>query len=489
MKNRLSFNRKSIRFKLWSYFTLFAILIVSLIWLLQVVFLNQYYEEMKLREIYKLAASLNKEYDLSKSDFLLQLKVDEYCAQSDTFIRVEDGYGHAVVVPVFTEGNTPTYLYSIQATKLRDELNAGSESKITHIAPEIDESNKKTLTYATYMYKADDSAAESDNIRNSRILYIFSPLYPVNSTISIIRRQLVYITIISLLLALSMGLYLAMRISRPIRDITRSAAEMGKNNYSVKFHGSQYEEINDLAETLTLASSELEKTDMYQKDLIANVSHDLKTPLTMIKSYAEMIKDLSGDNPEKRNIHLSVIIEEADRLNSLVDDMLTLSKMQRRKIILDVADFDLAACVSHLLESYTIFSEEEGYTFYFEDPGPMFVHGDESKIKQVVSNLVNNAIKYCGEDKVVFIEIKKVSKKIRLEVTDHGQGIPADEINHVWDRYYKASTHHVRSTEGSGLGLSIVKEILTMHKAEFGVDSELGEGSTFWFELDEADLE
>lgn len=306
----------------------------------------------------------------------------------------------------------------------------------------------------------------------------------MKSTVGILRVQLVYITIIATLLALALALYLASRISRPIKNITRSAAEMGKGNYGVKFQGGHYTEIVELADTLTNASRELEKTDMYQKDLIANVSHDLRTPLTMIKSYAEMIRDLSGDNPEKRASHLAVIIDEADRLNVLVNDMLNMSRMQNRTITIERSNFDLKTTAESLLASYDLLAEQEGYNIKFNCAGPMIVNGDQAKIKQVLSNLITNAIKYCGEDMVIIINIKKTGKKVRCEVIDHGAGIAPDEINHVWERYYKSSTHHVRPTDGSGLGLSIVKEILTLHKANYGVHSKVGKGSTFWFELD-----
>lgn len=137
---------------------------------------------------------------------------------------------------------------------------------------------------------------------------------------------------------------------------------MGKGNYGVKFQGGHYTEIVELADTLTNASRELEKTDMYQKDLIANVSHDLRTPLTMIKSYAEMIRDLSGDNPEKRASHLAVIIDEADRLNVLVNDMLNMSRMQNRTITIERSNFDLKTTAESLLASYDLLAEQEGIT-------------------------------------------------------------------------------------------------------------------------------
>ena len=112
------------------------------------------------------------------------------------------------------------------------------------------------------------------------------------------------------------------------------------------------------------------------------------------------------------------------------------------------------------------------------------VNGDEEKIKQVIANLVSNAIKFCGDDGAVIVTIKRHGKYVRLSVQDHGAGIHPDEIEHIWDRYYRASSNTVRTTEGTGLGLSICKEILTLHKADFGVDSTPGKGSTFWFQLE-----
>lgn len=221
-----------------------------------------------------------------------------------------------------------------------------------------------------------------------------------------------------------------------------------------------------------------------KKDLIANVSHDLKTPLTMIRSYAEMIRDLSGDNPEKRNTHLHVIIDESERMSHLVSDMATISAMQTKKIVLEKTAFDLSAVSASILASYDIYQEQDGYDFVFNAPKDCLVFADKDRIAQVISNLTTNAVKYCGEDKYIALTIRKIGRKYRLEVSDHGPGIKPEELPHVWERYYKTSTNYVRETSGTGLGLSIVKEILMLHNANYGVESKVGQGSTFWFELD-----
>ena len=164
--------------------------------------------------------------------------------------------------------------------------------------------------------------------------------------------------------------------------------------------------------------------------------------------------------------------------------------MQRRTTALERTGFDISALITEILKPYEILADQEDYIFYWEIPTePLIVDGDEQKIQQVISNLLNNVVKYCGEDKQIIIEPHKLRGKLRIEISDHGNGIAPEELSHVWERYYKSSTHHVRPTDGSGLGLSIVREILTLHNADYGVESKLGEGTTFWFELELAKKE
>ena len=221
------------------------------------------------------------------------------------------------------------------------------------------------------------------------------------------------------------------------------------------------------------------------RDLMANVSHDLRTPLTMVKSYAEMIRDLSGDIEEKRNEHLKVIIDESDRLNALVNDILTLSAVQAGTLELKKQVFSVRDAFVSILKPYEIL-KDDGYGIQFNCRTDVLVKGDRERIKQVIANLVSNSVKYCGADKKVFINVKWWGQKVHCEFVDHGEGIKPEELSQIWERHYKSSSNHVRPTKGSGIGLSIVKEILLAHGARFGVESKVGRGTTFWFELDVA---
>jgi len=464
----LRFNFKSIKFRVWMSFLLYAGIIMAVMWFLQVFSLNNYYEDMKIKETENTATQIASQYKSGDDQGFIK-KVRELSNDDDMYIRVDE---NGVTVYPSDVSELPYTNYIATARTLL--LQSGYKSVSKSIKNKT--TSRSTLIYATYLDK-----------NQTTIMYMISPLYPVSSTKKIIRNQLVYIMIISLALAFILSFYISSKISRPITDITKSARKLADGQYGTTFHAEgQYTEIQNLADTLNKTSYELEKASLLQKDLMANVSHDLRTPLTMIKSYAEMIRDLSGDNPEKREKHLQVIIEESDRLNVLVTDVLELSRMQAGTSQIRIASFNIRDTLDQLVNPYHVLEMQEGYKIQLNCPPEQYVLGDEDKIKQVISNLLTNAVKYCGQDKSVFINVKHWGKIVHLEVIDHGMGIKPEELPYVWERYYKSSSHHVRTTSGSGLGLSIVKEILQLHKSKFGVESKVGKGTTFWFELEAA---
>ena len=224
-----------------------------------------------------------------------------------------------------------------------------------------------------------------------------------------------------------------------------------------------------------------------QRDLIANVSHDLRTPLTMLKAYAEMIRDLSGDNPKKRNEHLEIIINETDRLSLMVNDILDLSKLESGKQKITPSEFEISSKLSEIIDRFTGISERMGYKIQFTPDKECTVFCDAVKIEQVIYNLINNAINYTGEDKQVFVRQINASNGIIIEVEDTGEGIPPDKIKLIFDKYYR-SENHKREVVGTGLGLSIVKAVLKLHNYDYGVRSKIGKGSVFWFRISNKDV-
>lgn len=440
------------------------------IWATQVLFLNTFYQTMKERSTQNLMRHIETAYNKYDTNGFINTIAD-LASNNDVFLYINYMDGTPLVT---TASGAPAAHHSEDIRKVNETMLAENSTSVSIIIKEHKE-DQNTLACGQILSASD---------KPMMIAYVISPLFPMASTISILKKQLLWVTGLSLILAALLAIYLSNRIATPIRNITKNATRLAQGEYGITFQGGHYTEAAELADTLTHASIELEKSTSLQKDLIANVSHDLKTPLTMVKSYAEMIRDLSGDNPEKREKHLEVIIEEADRLNTLVSDLLVLSKMQSGAIVLNTEQIDIKKEIDNVLMYYKLLWEEDGYKINISCDDNLVVTGDLAKLKQVFSNLINNALKFCGEDKTVNITITKKGRYALCQVQDNGVGIPADELPRIWERYYKSSSNMVRSSSGSGLGLSIVKEILSLHKAQFGVDSTVGKGTTFWFKLE-----
>ena len=245
-----------------------------------------------------------------------------------------------------------------------------------------------------------------------------------------------------------------------------------------------YLETRELAATLNYAAGEIAKSDSLQRELIANVSHDLRTPLTMISGYAEVMRDIPGENSPE---NLQIIIDEAGRLSELVTDMLDLSKIRAGTKTPEMSFFDLTETIREVMLRYDKLISHDGYKISFVQECEAFVNADRTMMLQVVYNLINNAVNYTGEDKRVTVTQqiceRDGERRVRISVADTGVGIPRDQIPLIWDRYYKIDKVHRRAAVGTRLGLSIVKGILRMHNAAYGVESCEGHGSVFWFEL------
>ena len=263
---------------------------------------------------------------------------------------------------------------------------------------------------------------------------------------------------------------------------------MSKGDYDIVFDTDNgIDEINELALTLNQARDELSKTDELRRELLANVSHDLKTPLTMIKAYSEMVRDLTYDDKEKRDSNLNTIIDETDRLALLVNDILELSKIQSNVGELNIDSFDINKMIVSIINKFDYLKERDNYIFEYKENKNIMVYADKQKIEQVIYNLIGNAINYVGKDKKIIIKLINNDKKIKVEITDHGKGIDKEELNLIWDKYYKVDKKYKRNNVGTGLGLSIVKNILISHNSAYGVMSKKNKGTTFYFELNKSD--
>ena len=464
--------KHALRYYISVYFIVFTIFILALLWVFQYFFLQKYYRSARIRAVSDVGDMLVEAYRNGELESGMKRAAfdNSMCIvltdSSEMLIRGENNLGSLSYFMLDRLNSSGFNMHN-----LKQELESGGSDQITKIIKSESLRSEEILLCRKFQSEG-----------SSYYLYIESSINPVDSTVSIIREQLIYITIIIAELAFIITLFISKRISDPIVNLKDKAKRFADGDFSVDFHERGYSEITELSEVLNKAEDEIGKVNRLRSELIANISHDLRTPLTMVKAYAEMIRDLSGDNPEKRNEHLGIIIDEADRLSNLVSNILELSKLESGNMELGYSEFSLHDKIRDILTRYTLVIEENGYDIAFEPDEDRIVFADADKLDQVLYNFINNAINYSGENKR--IRIRQINREdcTRIEVEDNGKGISKELLPKVFDRYYRGSKMQ-REVVGTGLGLSICKEILKRHNFAFGVQSEEGKGSVFWFEI------
>ncbi|MCH5156167.1 MAG: HAMP domain-containing histidine kinase [Clostridiales bacterium] len=336
---------------------------------------------------------------------------------------------------------------------------------------------KASTPFGTYLCKGSKQVTENGTV----YLLIMKPYDIWSNQVIKIVYVLIVCTIIVLALACVFAFFASRHETKHLKDFSQKAKRLAEGDYNVEFSGYGYNEYENLACALNAATQNIQKAENLQRDIVANVSHDIRTPLTMIRAYAEMLRDMPL-NESKREKTANVIITEADRLNSLVSDVLDYSRMQAGVTEYKFEPCDLSETALSVIDRFEPVCERDGIKLVREIDDNATVTCDRAKIEQVFYNLLGNAVNYCGDDQTVILRVKNQDTCVRVEVTDHGSGIEQENLDLVWDRYYR-SPHATRRVVGTGLGLSICKSVLTAHDATFGVVSEIGKGSTFWFEL------
>lgn len=453
----------NLRNKIWKSLIIFSIIILCFLWFFQVLFLNSYYEWVKTKDMSKILNKIKNNY---REEGFIDL-LDNITFDKGVCIEIVDGNKNTYSSTSYSRGCINKNTLELDDIK-NDFINSNKEYKNYRIR-NLKFKNKTLLS----AIKLDDNLYAFVNVS----------LQPLDSTINILSSQLMYVTFIVLVLSFFISYFISKKISNPISKMTIQAKEMSKGNYNVVFDtNNDIEEINELGKTLNSARDTLSHTDELRRELMANVSHDLKTPLTMIKAYAEMVRDVTYDNEEKRTNNLNTIIDETDRLTILVNDILELSKIQSDVEQLNIEAFDLNIMIKDIINRFNYLTEKDECIFEYKEKENLIVKADKKKIEQVIYNLISNAINYVGKDKKVIIKITE-EENVKVEIIDHGKGIDKKELNLIWDKYYKIDKNYKRNHIGTGLGLSIVKNILEKHGFDYGVKSTKGKGTTFYFEI------
>lgn len=459
---------KSIALKLWAGMMILVLIVIVLLWLFQIVFLENFYTEIRTADIkkegLKILELLDKE---NKAEF--RERLDAFAYTNNLTIEVVDLNGASI----YSAGTTG-HMHMIKQSSRIEVFQKGIAGQGTSVLFSHPRFGNKFMLMGIPVRISGDLAG---------VLMIDMPLAPVEDTASILKRQLYYITLILLTAALFISFFISRGFTRPILDIKGVSEKMAEGDFSARLTLKKGDEIGQLAETVNYLGEQLAKIEQLRKDLIANVSHELRTPLSLIRGYAETIRDVTGNVPEKRDKQIGIIIEESERLRRIVDDILNLSQLQAGYCKLNINYFPVNKILNHVINKYELLCHRTSIQILRQGFAEVVVEADEGRIEQVLYNLMNNAFNHTNSGGTITLRVRENMNTVRIEVTDTGSGIPEADIPHIWDRYYKAENTRGRGTVGTGLGLAIVKEVLEAHKTQYGVISQKGVGTTFWFEL------
>ena len=470
--------QKSIGTYIFSSFLLTITIIFVLIWLCEVVFFDGFFKTIKRNQIEKI---INE----TESVFV------SYADRQNLSLPTEQ---KEKLLEMSVETNSNIVVFSIQRTSAGEKYNIYfSSSRITDsesltkalslLVEKLKETDRANFMNDTY--EQSDTIIEGHRLRIEQAnvyFYASTVITPSRYVLEILVAVLSVVTVLGVVIMLILAIQFSRKISSPIEEVAQKAKKIGGKNFDVEFSNREYREVSELSDTLNFAITEMKQSEQIQKDVIANVSHELRTPLTIVRSYAEMIRDLSGDNKTKREEHLKVILSETERLEYLVNDLLDLSKLQAGTYAYQFEYFNLANNLEKIKEFYK--SKFTDFVFDFDFPSKIQIFADEKRIEQVLFNFINNAINYSKDEKRVIVRVIKDSDKgvWRVTATDYGVGISEADQATIFERHFR-SNNTKRVTTGSGIGLFLVKQILNYHKFNFGVESELGKGSTFYFEI------
>ena len=497
--------RISISWKLFAYLAIFTFFILAVVWVMQIGLLNYFYSQSKYKEMEMTdrlitetlrsdPAKLGEVVEDCATDYLVCIRVFRLEGPTAHQMVSADVSGDCLIHHISDRYMTSLYNEAVMAGGLYTKR--VSPRALFYTNPEAMEgwpgqgpSTDKDNFRDTFWQSSLEAGVHMLHVRvlsgnggETYVLMLNSELEPLNATVETLKTQFWVIAFILLWGALLLALLISRNISAPIKKMNRAAKRLAQGGYDADFRVGGYREVTELSESLTHASEQLSRNDRLQKELIANISHDLRTPLTMIVGYSEVMRDIPGENTPE---NVQVIIDETERLAQLVNDLLDLSKLQAGTRVPTLEIIDLTELIKSTMLRYEKLTGRDGYRIEFEADASVRVCADPTMLLQVMYNLINNAINYTGEDKLVRVTQRLTGDggRIRVSVTDSGAGIPPEQIPLIWDRYYKIDKVHRRAMIGTGLGLSIVKQVLEAHHTTYGVESKEGVGSTFWFEL------
>jgi len=493
---------KGITFKLFAITSIFFIVFITCTLLLQSVFFEKFYVNRKTKELQKNIESIKKvsflnNEDINKStDIMYKFEETNNCKIA--LLTIPDQVTLMTQSTQEQRGTGKTQLIG-EVIRQWQFILAQTPSQALIKTPKI--YNLQHPTYGTNSLVIITPILSNGNVEG--LIFVVSPLQPVGEAAAVIKEYYVYIYGFAIILIIILSLLYTRMISKPLININNAAIRMAELDFSVQCQVNSKDEIGNLARALNFLSQKLDTTlselttantnlsldlekekklEVMRKDFVAAVSHELKTPLSLIDGYAEGLKDgVAGD--ENRDFYLQVIIEESEKMNSLISDMLALSTLESGNYKLKITDFYIDELLNNIIKKYLPTFRERKINLQIDfEKNNLKVYGDSFRIEQVIINFLTNALKYTPEENSIYISIKTINDEVLIEVENEGEPIAEEDLENIWLKFYKIDRSRNRSLGGTGLGLSISKNILLLHESTYGV-LNTEKGVKFYFTL------
>ena len=490
--------KKSIRRQMVVVFVGLITFILLLIFIVNSSFLEQYYLVHKQEDLTTIFSMLDKVAENPKE--LDDRLVDRFRRQSEKgniYVLIVSPDGH---VGYSTIGDT----LDPQSEELYFKALAYVFDKKEHFGKTL-ETTENYIVYKTQDVKSLLEYVELvGSLQDGSVIVVRSPIESIRESADLANKFLVYIGIIAIGLGGLLVWFFSNKIARPIKELAALSQKMADLDFNARYTSGGENEIGVLVNNFNAMSERLEKTiselksannklqkDIEQKEKIenmrteflGNVSHELKTPIALIQGYAEGLKEGISEDVESREFYCDVIIDEASKMNLMVRNLLTLNQLEFGDDGLTIERFDITALVRGVLSSCELLFQQAGATVDFIADDSIYVWADEFKTEQVVRNYITNAINHVENEKRIEIRIISKEDVVRVTVFNSGKPIPEEDVEKLWDKFYKVDKSHTRQYGGNGIGLSIVKAIMESFHRDYGV-TNFENGVEFWFELD-----
>lgn len=463
---------------------LFTAFVFTVLWLLQTVFLQKFYNGMIIRNTVSAADTITS----FSSDSDSYSALDELSWDNSLLVYITDTEGNVLYSAdeykrghIMYDTKDPGSMHNKKRPQKRQPHYRDLPDSFEDCLQDLNSSDSGKAELQTDQMYFYGKFIDYGDSGDKAVLYVGTNLNAVGSTARIIRQQLLIVTFLSLVIGFVLAWFMSRSFSQPISQLNQKAHTLGEDTERTDYKKGFCSELDDLYDTLDKTDEKLRKNKLFQNELLANVSHDLRTPLTMIKGYAEMIRDISHEDEVQCAEDVAVIVKEADRLTALVNEILEYSELQMNDTEPVMSDVDLSEIVRNVTDSFESLYSKDSYTFERNVSGNIHIHGNASRLTRAVYNLIDNAVRHIGTDKWVGVTLKAENGKAIIEIADHGDGIAPEELERIWDKYY---TNRQRGGKGvSGLGLAIVRQTVIQHNGICRAISKPEKGTSFFIEF------